>query len=300
MRIARFNHDRLGLILDDEILDVSAALEALPAVRWPYPPGDPLIVHLDAVMAAIGDVRARAKRMPLSEARLDSPITWPSKVVAAPANYRAHLELDTQDPGVDQGVHRASVEGVEKPTYKLGPFLKATSSVVGAAQGVVIGQPGRRCDHEVEIVAVIGRTARNVSRASALSYVAGYTIGLDMTYRGVEDRSFRKSADTFTVLGPCLATADEIRDPDDMKFWLSVNGKERQRSSTAHITVGVAELIELASSMYTLLPGDVIMTGTPEGVGPVTAGDVIHVGAEGIGDMTLQVSPGPASAASHV
>ena len=293
MRICRFNQDRLGLLLDDAVLDVSAALDVLPAVKWPYPSGDLFIRNLAAVMKAIERVRDGAPRIPLDEARMESPIPWPSKVVAAPANYRAHLEMDAaKDPGVDQGVHLAAIGGAERPVYKLGPFLKATSSVVGPAHGIIVQQANRRCDHEVEIVAVIGREACNVSRAEAMSYVAGFTIGLDMTYRGVEDRSFRKSADTFTVLGPCLVTAEEIGDPDNIAFWLSVNGKERQRSNTSQMTVGTAELIELASSMYTLLPGDVIMTGTPEGVGPVVPGDVIRAGAAGIGEMVVRVSGG--------
>src|SRR3546814_9970966 len=105
-----------------------------------------------------------------------------------------------------------------------------------------------------------------------MSYIAGYSIGLDMTVRGTEDRSFRKSGDCFAVLGPWLTTADEIADPDDLLLSFSVNGEKRQEASTREMTVGVAELISFASHAYTLYPGDIIMTGTPAGVGPVAPG----------------------------
>ena len=136
---------------------------------------------------------------------------------------------------------------------------------------------------------IIGRQARNIQKADALSYVAGYCIGLDMTVRGIEDRSFRKSRDTFTVLGPWLVTADEISNPGDLLVELHVNADRRQRSRTAAMTVGIERMIELASANYTLHPGDVLLTGTPEGVGPVAAGDVIVAYCDGIGDMTLSV-----------
>jgi 2-keto-4-pentenoate hydratase/2-oxohepta-3-ene-1,7-dioic acid hydratase in catechol pathway len=136
---------------------------------------------------------------------------------------------------------------------------------------------------------VIGREARNVSRAEALSYVAGYTIGLDITIRGSEDRSFRKSPDTYSVLGPWLVTADEIPDPGSLDLQVSVNGTERQKSNTRLLILGVPELIELASSFYTLYPGDVIFTGTPEGVSPIAPGDEIVATIERIGSMQVAV-----------
>jgi 2-keto-4-pentenoate hydratase/2-oxohepta-3-ene-1,7-dioic acid hydratase in catechol pathway len=136
---------------------------------------------------------------------------------------------------------------------------------------------------------VIGRKARNIDRGSALSHIAGYCIGLDMTIRGIEDRSFRKSCDTFTVLGPWLVTADEIPNPADLQLSLDVNGELRQRSSTAAMTVGIERMIELASANYTLYPGDVILTGTPEGIGPVAAGDMIVARCQGIGEMSVEV-----------
>ena len=111
-----------------------------------------------------------------------------------------------------------------------------------------------------------------------------------MTVRGAEDRSFRKSPDSYAVLGPWLVTADEIPNPHDLALSLWVNGERRQHTSTGAMTVDIPDLIAIASSVYTLHPGDVIMTGTPEGVGPVVPKDLIRASCDGIGEMSLQVS----------
>ncbi len=290
MKFCRFDNDCLGLIEGDEVFDITPALDALPPLRWPVPLGDPLIAHLPALMEAARLVPRSARPYKLAQVQLHSPITSPSKVMAAPANYRLHVEQDTQDAGVDQGVHRKALEGVERPAEKYGLFLKATSAIAGPAEGVRIILPDRRTDHEVELGVVIGKAGHAISRADAMSHVAGYCIGLDMTVRGAEDRSFRKSPDTYTVLGPCFVTADEIADPHALTMSLWVNGDRRQHSSTSAMTIDIPDLIALASRLYTLHPGDVILTGTPEGVGPVVAGDEIRAACEGIGEMTLQVS----------
>ncbi|MGE0231437.1 MAG: fumarylacetoacetate hydrolase family protein [Flavobacteriaceae bacterium] len=291
MKLCRFNGDRLGLVEDGTIADITGALD--PAVnRWPPVQGDPVIADLEGILLRAQALGGDAPRLSPADVRLNSLITAPSKIMAAPANYRAHVEQDTKDPAVDQGVHARALEGMDRPTETLGLFLKANSALAGPGDGIPIRLPGRRCDHEVEIALIIGRTGRNIPLAEARRFVAGYMIGLDMTYRGIEDRSYRKSADGFCLLGPWMATPDEIDDPDDIEFWLAVNGTERQRSSTAFLTVGISELIALASAMYTLHPGDVIMTGTPEGVGPVVAGDTVTAGAAGIGEMTVKILAG--------
>ena len=136
---------------------------------------------------------------------------------------------------------------------------------------------------------VIGKPARNVSAADALNHVTGYCIGLDITIRGPEERSFRKSPDTYTVLGPWLVTADELNDPSQLAFTIAVNGEVRQDANTDDLVLGVRELIELASSFYTLHPGDVILTGTPQGVGPVRPGDVLLAKMDRIGEMRVNV-----------
>ena len=147
----------------------------------------------------------------------------------------------------------------------------------------------KRNDYETELVVVIGKGGKNISAKDAMDYIAGYCVGLDMSVRGPEERSFRKSADSYTVLGPWLTTADEIADPQQLTLWLTLNGKPRQRSSTAAMTVGIRRLIEIASSAYTLYPGDILMTGTPEGVGAVVPGDIIFTGCDGLGEMTVPV-----------
>ena len=259
-------------------------------MRWPVPLGDPLVRHLDRLLPAVEKVRGTAERLPLAQVELGSPLSNPSKVMAAPANYRLHVELDTKDAGVDQGVHRKALEGVERPTEKYGLFLKATSAIAGAAQGVQVILPERRTDHEVELAVVIGKPGHGIKREDAMCHVAGYCIGLDMTVRGAEDRSFRKSADSYTVLGPWFVTADEISDPHKLTMSLWVNGERRQHSSTGAMTVDIPDLIAIASSMYTLYPGDVILTGTPEGVGPVVPGDRVRVACDGLGEMTFDVT----------
>ena len=154
---------------------------------------------------------------------------------------------------------------------------------------MVINHADRRNDHEIELVAVIGKPARNVSVENALDYVAGYCIGLDMTVRGPEERSMRKSIDTYTVLGPWLTTADEIGDPHSLQLVLTVNGQPRQNNNTGNLLIKVRELIAWASTYYTLQPGDVFMTGTPDGVGPVVPGDTIDARIDKLGAISVKV-----------
>ena len=161
--------------------------------------------------------------------------------------------------------------------------------MVGPSQGVAIRHPDRRTDHEIELAAVIGRQADRVSVNDALGYVAGYCIGLDITVRGPEERSLRKSIDSYTVLGPWLVTADELSDPASLDLVLTVNGEIRQQANTRDLIIGVAELIAFASSFYTLMPGDVLLTGTPEGVAPIHAGDVMNARIADIGSMDVPV-----------
>jgi 2-keto-4-pentenoate hydratase/2-oxohepta-3-ene-1,7-dioic acid hydratase in catechol pathway len=156
-----------------------------------------------------------------------------------------------------------------------GMFLKSNSCLVGPSEGIPLRFPDRRSDHEVELVMVIGKAGSDIPQERALDHVAGYCLGLDMTVRGREDRSFRKSVDGYAVLGPWLATADELPDPDAVPISIAVNGEVRQSSNTSQLIYNCRRLIEFASAFYTLYPGDLVYTGTPEGVGPVKPGDVI-------------------------
>jgi len=294
MRVCRFDNQRLGIVEGDAptvVRDVTAALDVLPQVRYPLPRHDPLIAHLPQVLARARSLATSTAPLPVAERMFLSPVASPGKLVAAPVNYHAHLDEVRADKALHQNnpAHTVTI-------HTAGLFLKATSSLVGPGEGVVIRKPDRRTDHEVELAVVIGKEGSNIPRADAMEYIAGYTIGLDITIRGSEDRSFRKSVDTHSVLGPWLVTADEISDPGDLDLEIAVNGEQRQKSNTSRLILGVPELIELASSFYTLYPGDVIFTGTPEGVSPIEAGDEIVATIEQIGTMRVRVRPSSASA----
>jgi 2,4-didehydro-3-deoxy-L-rhamnonate hydrolase len=289
MRLCRFNRDRLGLVEDHVVYDVTGSLEALPPYRWPFPMGDALVAHLPEIASAAQQLKLRAPKFDLAQVKLRSPIANPSKIMAAPANYRLHVEIDAQDPAIHHNVHNKQLAGLDRPVETLGLFLKATSSLVGPCPGIRSNWHNRRIDYEVELVVVIGKSGKDIRAENAMEHVAGYCVGLDVSVRGPEERSFRKSADTYTVLGPWLTTADEIGDPEQLTLWLTLNGESRQRSSTAAMTVGLRRLIEIASSAYTLFPGDVLMTGTPEGVGAIAPGDIIVAGCDGLGEMMVPV-----------
>jgi 2-keto-4-pentenoate hydratase/2-oxohepta-3-ene-1,7-dioic acid hydratase in catechol pathway len=283
VRICRFNDDRVGVVLGDQVADVSAVTRELPALHWPLPPGDAFFAALPGLKSRLQALAATAPRLPLSSVRLLSPVANPGKVIAAPVNYAKHIQESREDAGIHFG---SDVSAIDR--YAL--FLKASSSVVGAGQGIEIHHDdGRRTDHEVELALVIGQTARNVPLEQALQYVAGYCIGLDITIRGTEDRSYRKSLDTFTVLGPWLVTADEFGSPDAVDLSLQVNQESRQQANTRDLIWSVAKLVSFASAAYTLHPGDVIMSGTPEGVGPIQRGDTVYAAIEGIGHMQVAV-----------
>ncbi|MBI2186611.1 MAG: fumarylacetoacetate hydrolase family protein [Acidobacteria bacterium] len=285
MRLCRFDEGRLGVVDGGgQVRDVSAALEVLPTFRYPCPPYDGLVANLPAVVARARTLADRAAAVPLDRVRLLSPIANPGKIIAAPVNYQKHLDEVKSDVQIHSNnpAHTITIQ-------QAGVFLKASSSLVGPAEGVVICKPERRTDHEVELAVVIGRQASRVAAAEALDYVAGYTIGLDISIRGSEDRSLRKSPDSYTVLGPWLVTADEIPNPGTLDLQITVNGELRQKSNTRYMILGVPELIEMASSFYTLHPGDVILTGTPEGVSPIEPGDRIVATVEGIGTMEVAV-----------
>lgn len=282
MRFCRFDDNGLGVVVGDEVRDVTAVLDGLPPLAWPVPPGDHFFNHFDALRPRMEEAAAKAAARPISEVRLLSPVANPGKIVAAPVNYQLHLDESRADTQINFGSHVKTIDDY-------GVFLKAPSSLIGAGQEVVADWPDRRIDHEVELALVIGKKGFRISEADALSHVAGYMIGLDMTIRGTEDRSFRKSLDTFTVLGPWVVTADEISDPGHLDLQISIGDELRQKSNTSLLVWGVAKLIAYASKAYTLYPGDVIMTGTPEGVAPVSPGDTMRAAIEGIGEMQVRV-----------
>jgi 2-keto-4-pentenoate hydratase/2-oxohepta-3-ene-1,7-dioic acid hydratase in catechol pathway len=254
------------------VRDVTPVLERLPAQRWPAPPGDALIADLAGLRSWIEAAAVEAPAFELERVSLRAPVANPGKVIAVRGNYR-----DTAGEGAS-----ATPPGPEL-------FLKAASSVAGSGDGLELRLPGRRVDHEVEMVAVVGRRTGSPAQAVQPGAVAGYCIGIDVTMRGPEDRGLRKSLDGFTVLGPWLTTPDEVADPGRLEVELSVNGDPRQRGSTSGLLHGVPALLAAAASYFTLQPGDIIMTGTPSGVGPLERGDVVHCRIDRLGTLRVEV-----------
>lgn len=286
MRICRYDDDRVGLVRDGRLYDATAALGGLPMISWPVPPGDHLVANLDALRPALEQAADDSHALPVESVTLLSPVANPSKIIGAPVNYRKHQE----EAQADREIH---LDRDIKTIDHYGLFMKANSSLVGPGEGVELRFTDRRNDHEVELAAIVGTGGSDIARDDAMGHVAAYAIGLDMTVRGTEDRSLRKGIDTYSVLGPWLVTADEVADPGNLDFEIRVNDEVRQRSNTRHLIFDIPRLVEYASSFMTLYPGDVIMTGTPEGVGPVRPGDTMHAWIEGIGEMSVPVRAHP-------
>lgn len=212
------------------------------------------------------------------EARLDSPVARPSKILCIGLNYADH----------------AKETGAAVPTEPV-IFMKSSTSLSGPNDNIVIPRGSEKTDWEVELAVVIGKKASYVDEAEAMDYVAGYVLHNDVSERafqlergGTWDKG--KGCDTFAPLGPFLATKDEISDPDNLRLWLKVNGQTMQDGTTANFIFKLPHVISYVSQFMTLLPGDVISTGTPAGVGMgfspsiyLKPGDVIELGIDGLG-----------------
>jgi 2,4-diketo-3-deoxy-L-fuconate hydrolase len=287
MKLCRYDDDRLGVVRGEFVHDVTEAqTEIRKAASY--------VMRGDAVVAALPQWRERLERMadkapgkPIAQVKLLSPVARPTKLTCAPTNYQAHInemQAAAAQPGSQVIAHQSP------KILDAGMFLKSNSSLVGPSEGIPLRFPDRRNDHEIELVMVIGKTGSDIPHAKALEYVACYCLGLDITVRGREDRSFRKSVDGYAVAGPWMVTADEIPDPDALPLTLTVNGDVRQNSNTNDLIYNCRRLIEFASSFYTLYPGDLLYTGTPEGVGPVKPGDVIVCrSAPVLGELKISV-----------
>ena len=283
MKLCRFNENRLGLVEGQKVYDVSQALNSMPPTSWPHPIYDQMIAALAGVLERAEEIKSKAQVHELASLKLNAPVANPSKIIGAPVNYFDHLEEALADKEIHHGnkIHKIDTAGL---------FLKANSALIGPSGRLQVKHGERRVDHEAEIAVIIGTQAEQIKREDAFGYIAGYCLALDMTVRGPEDRSMRKSCDGFAVLGPYIVTPDEIADPNDIAFGLTVNGEERQNATTAMLIRSIPELIEMASAFYTLLPGDVIMTGTPAGVGPVDPGDEIVLTSPDLGTLTIKTS----------
>ncbi len=284
MKIAVFNDYRVGIVDGEQLFDVTSAFPALlqdlpkQRINW-------MIAHWDEMKGKLEQAKKSAAAVAIASVTLLPPNPGAGHVFAAPANYQKHIgELG------DRAVTKAGRTAREQ-----GFFLMAPGSMVGAGGAILIPKgSSRRFDHESELAVIVGRAGRNIPRAQAMDHVFGYSCLIDATMRiepgvGEEERSMRKSFESFTPVGPYIVTADEVPNPGALQNRLWVNGELKQQANTKDMIVDVAELIELISSVLEISPGDVIASGTPEGVGPFKPGDVVKIEIESVGSMTLPV-----------
>ena len=280
MKLIRFGEpdkEAPGILLDDNRrLDVSAFGSDYDRAFFEKDGLSQLRRWLEANQTALPVVAGTA--------RLGPPVGMPSKIVCIGLNYRDHAT-------------ESNMELPREPVI----FFKSTTSIVGPNDNLVIPRNATKVDWEVELAVVVGRRASYISKKEAMECVAGFVLHNDYSERTFQlERGGQwvkgKSADTFAPLGPFLATRDEILDPGHLDMWLMVNGEFRQRSSTANMIFDVATLVSYVSQFMTLLPGDVISTGTPAGVGLgmkspryLQPGDVVELGIEKLGEAKQKV-----------
>jgi 2-keto-4-pentenoate hydratase/2-oxohepta-3-ene-1,7-dioic acid hydratase in catechol pathway len=261
---------RLGRLDDEEVVDFGGIAEFCGG-------------SMRRLLERFGDLRpaleaADGARHALAAVTLHAPIDDPQKFLAIGMNYQAHAD-------------EAAAAGIPAPTSQLW-FNKQVSCITGPFSPVDIPRASEKVDYEAELAFVIGRRCRHVSRQDALGVIAGYMVCNDVTARDWQFRSptytLGKSFDTHGPIGPWITTADEIPDPAALEMVLTVNGQERQRSATSDMIYDIPAQIAYLSTVMTLMPGDVIATGTPSGVGIASgrflgAGDVVRVEIPGLG-----------------
>ena len=240
----------------------------------------------DGLQKLAAEIEKNQNKLPAiaADVRLGSPIARPSKIVCIGLNYADHAKETNADLPAEPAI-----------------FLKSTTALCGPNDNIMIPRNSVKTDWEVELAVVIGKRTSYVDEAEALDYVAGYCLHNDLSERefqlernGTWDKG--KGCDTFAPLGPWLVTKDEIADSGNLRLWLKVNGQTMQKSNTSNFIFNVAYLVSYVSQFMTLLPGDVISTGTPAGVGlgmkpPVylKPGDVIELGIDGMGTSRQNV-----------
>ena len=281
MRLIRFgdqSQEKPGVLLEDGTpVDTSAA-------GWDYDEQFFASGGLKELESWLKNQGASAPRVPAS-VRLGPPICRPSKIICIGLNYRDHAAETKAEPPKEPVI-----------------FFKSTTSLSGPNDDLVIPRNATKVDWEVELAVVIGKRALYVGKEEAPAYVAGYALHNDYSERSFQlERGGQwvkgKSADSFAPLGPFVATPDEVPNVGDSHMWLKVNGAVRQSSSTRNMIFDVATLVSYVSEFMTLLPGDVISTGTPAGVAlgmrpPVylRAGDIVELGIEGLGQSRQRVT----------
>jgi len=276
---------RLGALTQHGVVDLYAAARELGVAREVFASMSSWLEAGERRLLDTGKLPTNAADvLLLSNARLLPPVPRPGKIVAIGLNYKDHA-AETKQPIPKEPVI----------------FLKATSALAGPNDPVIMPKGGAKLDWEVELAFVIGKQARYVEKQDALDHIAGYVLHNDYSERAFQmERGGQwvkgKSADTFAPLGPFVATREEIPEPGRLEIWLKVNGAMRQKSNTEQMIFGVAELLSYVSQFMTLLPGDVISTGTPPGVAlgmnpPVylKAGDTVSLGIECLGESQQEV-----------
>lgn len=290
MKFVSFDNGRIGVVRDQSVIDITDLSGVAPDF-WPPVGMVQFISRFDALQDTLGQALTTREPQSLADVRLDAPIRWPNKVIAFPANYHAHIDEMGKDG-------RSGVISKFKASGQ-GFFLKANSSLSGPADPIVLPPlDDREVHHECELGIIIGKRGRGIDPRDCAQYIFGFTCLLDMVVRGAEERVMRKSYDTFCPIGPWITTADEVADLNDIRLSLTVNGELKQLATTRDLIVSIPEMIAMSSAVATLEPGDIIATGTPAGVGPVKAGDVLEISIDGVGAMTLPVKQGQVGAHS--
>ena len=273
MRFVRYDENQLGLLTDNGgVIDLTGPLDLSSS--------DPLVEYMDGDYDASEYINKEADH-DASDVMLKSPVRRPGKVVAAPLNYEAHIE----EAIADKDITTDEWFSIKDKGY----FLKAPSSVIGPEENIIVPFSDRRIDHEVELGFVMGEGTKDADNEMAWNNIFGYTVFLDISVRGDQDLSNRKSYDTFTVIGPAVVTPEELNDPQNLDLSLAVNGETRQDANTDDMVYTCADIVQYASIGATLDVGDVIATGTPEGVGPLVDGDTISAEVESIGALEIDV-----------
>jgi len=284
--------DRVGIQTDRGIVDFSAGFQIYILIEKEesYPMITDTLTLLESglfnveiftqVLDFLNRHNLMERYLALGKVKLNPPISRPPKIIALGLNYASHAKESGREPP-------------EEPVI----FCKASTAVVGPEDKIVIDPEIGRVDPEVELAVVIGKRAKDVSQNEAGDFIAGYTILNDVSARKMQSDDFElrnpwfrsKSLDTFCPIGPCIVLPDEISPLDELDLELKVNGETRQKSNTNQLIFNVPQLIEYISGLMTLEPGDIISTGTPEGIAPVQPGDVVEATVEKIGTLTNYV-----------
>ena len=270
MKIACFDEDRIGVVRDDAIVD-------LTEITSQANDGVGAMVSVIANFADLrGDIEryvSQAEGLPLSSVTLQAPIPRPGKIIAMGSNY---------------------LEGTAGPPLPIWAFFKSPEAILGPGGTVILPDADARVfHHEPELVAIVGKTTKNASKDNALDSIFGYTGGIDVSGRFdiFAQSILNKSHDTFAPIGPWIVTADEIPNPQSLQIQLQVDGQARHDFNTSDMGHNISDCIEYVSSITTLNPGDLIFTGTNhQGIGPIQDGEQVEVTVEKIGKLKVQVS----------